>query len=239
MGQALNRLLVVDDDREIRTLLAEQLCQSGFEVTTAADGSEMRRALARAPADLIILDLNLPREDGISLCRDLRTRSNIPIIMLTARSEPIDRVLGLEIGADDYLSKPFEPRELLARVRSVLRRATALPPNLEPSIARLARFAGWTLDFQQRHLIDPGGRIVILSDSDLRLLRLLVEHANCTLTRDQLLALSPGRQVDPTNRAIDLRVSRLRHKFGDRTREGLIKTVRNEGYVLAAAVTFE
>ena len=136
----MHRLLIVDDDNDIRTLLAEQLGRAGYQVSTAADGTAMRQLLDREHVDLIVLDLNLPREDGLTLCRDLRARSNTPVIMLTARAEPIDRVLGLEMGADDYLAKPFEPRELLARIRNVLRRTEALPANLEPLAVRRARF---------------------------------------------------------------------------------------------------
>lgn len=236
----MQRLLVVDDDDDIRTLLAEQLCNAGFAVSTARDGVEMRRVLDSEHVDLIVLDLTLPREDGLTLCRDLRARSSTPIIMLTARGDPIDRILGLEMGADDYLPKPFEPRELLARIRSVLRRAEALPANLEPLNLRRARFSGWLLDMEHRHLIDPAGRVVMLSGAEFRLLRVFVTHANRVLNREQLVALSSGRTYESQERAIDLQVSRLRHKFGGgKGRTGLIKTVRNEGYVLATAVELE
>ncbi|MEZ5484940.1 MAG: response regulator [Lysobacteraceae bacterium] len=229
------RLLVVDDDAEIRSLLAEQLVQAGFVVAMAANGAEMRAALKREPVELIVLDLNLPGEDGLTLCRDLRAHSSTPVIMLTARGEAIDRILGLEMGADDYLPKPFEPRELLARIRSVLRRTDALPANLEPSTFRSARFGGWTLDMEQRHLVAADGRVVMLSGTDFRLLEALVRHANRVLSREQLAALAGGRQIDAQDRAIDLQISRLRQKLGDDARgAGLIKTVRNGGYVLAA-----
>jgi two-component system, OmpR family, response regulator len=232
------RLLVVDDDREIRSLLAEQLSQAGYAVSTAGDGSEMRAVLEREHVDLIVLDLNLPREDGLTLCRDLRARASTPVIMLTARDAAIDRIIGLEMGADDYLAKPFEPRELLARIRSVLRRAQSLPANLEPLSARRATFSGLTLDLEQRHLVDRNGRVVMLSGAEFRLLRVFVAHANRVLTREQLVSLSSGRAMDAQERAIDLQISRLRQKLGDDARESaLIKTVRNEGYVLAAAVT--
>lgn len=238
MDPAPDHLLVVDDDRDIRMLVGEQLTAAGYLVTGAADGAEMRRALDRSAIDLIILDLNLPGDDGLALCRDLRARSTVPIIMLTARQEPIDRVLGLEMGADDYLTKPFEPRELLARVRSVLRRTRAMPANLEPLPARQARFAGWILDFEHRHLIDPAGRRVILSGAEFRLLQVLLAHANRVLSREQLLALGAVRQGE--DRAIDLQVSRLRQKLSDDPRSPtLIKTVRAEGYVLACPVDFE
>ena len=236
MDAAPQHILIVDDDREIRTLLAEQLAEAGYRVSAAADGAEMRRLLDKGPADLIVLDLNLPREDGLMLCRDLRARTDTPIIMLTARSGPIDRILGLEMGADDYLAKPFEPRELLARIRSVLRRARALPGNLEPLQVSEARFAGWTLDYVNRRLVDAEGRVVMLSGAEFRLMGMFVEHANRVLSREQLLALGAVKQGEALDRAIDLQVSRLRQKFGPAGAE-LIRTVRNEGYVLAAPVT--
>lgn len=233
----MQRLLIVDDDVDIRVLLAEQLGRAGYQVSTAGDGVQMRKLLEREHVDLIVLDLNLPHEDGLTLCRDLRARSNTPVIMLTARAEPIDRVLGLEMGADDYLSKPFEPRELLARIRNVLRRTEALPANLEPLAMRRASFSGWTFDLEHRHLVDPVGRVVVLSGAEFRLLRVFVGHANKVLSREQLVALSSGRQYESQDRAIDLQISRLRQKLGDAGGAGgLIKTVRNEGYVLATAV---
>ncbi|WDS38170.1 response regulator transcription factor [Pseudoxanthomonas sp.] len=235
----MHRLLVVDDDVDIRTLLAEQLGRAGYQVSTAEDGAAMRKVLEREHVDLIVLDLNLPREDGLTLCRDLRARSSTPVIMLTARAEPIDRVLGLEMGADDYLAKPFEPRELLARVRNVLRRTEALPANLEPLSVRRARFSNWMLDVEHRHLVDPNGRVVMLSGAEFRLLRVFVGHANKVLTREQLVTLSSGRAHEPEGRAIDLAISRLRSKLGDEGGNGLIKTVRNEGYVLATTVALE
>jgi two-component system, OmpR family, response regulator len=237
---ALQRLLVVDDDVDIRTLLAEQLTKAGYAVSTAGNGTEMRRVLEREHVDLVVLDLNLPREDGLTLCRDLRARSSTPVIMLTARGEPIDRVIGLEMGADDYLTKPFEPRELLARIRNVLRRTEALPTNLESVSTGKAKFAGWTLDLQKRHLVDPEGRVIVLSGAEFRLLRVFVSHPNRVLTREQLVALSSGQSYESQQRAIDLQISRLRGKLGDdRATSALIKTVRNEGYVFATAVTVE
>jgi len=238
MNEDLSHILIVDDDRDIRSLLAEQLEDAGYRVSTAADGAEMRSRLGRAAADLIILDLNLPREDGLTLCRQLRAKSNTPVIMLTARGEPIDRIVGLEMGADDYLPKPFEPRELLARIRSVLRRAQALPENLEPLSARRTLFNGWTFDLEQRHLVDPDGRVVMLSGAEFRLLRVLIQHANRVLSREQLLALGAVRQTESLDRAVDLQISRLRQKLRDDPRApALIKTVRSEGYVLSASVS--
>jgi two-component system OmpR family response regulator len=234
------QILVVDDDREIRTLLSEYLASNGFRAVEAADGAAMWKALDTARIDLIVLDLMMPGEDGLQLCRTLRARSNVPVIMLTARGQPIDRIVGLEMGADDYLAKPFEPRELLARIRSVLRRTEALPPKLEASEATRMRFAEWTLDLTARHLINPQGVIVVLSGAEFRLLKVFLEHAKRVLSRDQLLNLTQGRDADPFERSIDLQVSRVRQKLGEDARDPqLIKTVRNEGYVLTAEVRKE
>ncbi len=239
MDTAPQHLLIVDDDREIRNLLAEQMRDAGYRVTTAADGVEMRKVLDKGPADLIVMDLNMPGEDGLILTRNLRAaKSTTPVIMLTARGEPIDRILGLEMGADDYLAKPFEPRELLARIRSVLRRAQSLPANLEPLEAKRAHFAGWTVDFEQRQLADAAGRVTILSGAEYRLLKVLIDHGGRVLSREQLLAMGVVKQSDALDRAVDLQVSRLRQKFGEGGGE-LIRTVRNEGYVLAAPITLE
>jgi two-component system OmpR family response regulator len=241
--QSENRhtLLIVDDDREIRSLLAEQLEEAGYTVETAASGAEMFTFLNSTPIDLIILDLNLPGEDGLSLCRETRSRRNVPIIMLTARSQAVDRVIGLEVGADDYVTKPFEPRELVARVRSVMRRAYLQSGAPEAQPAKRARFRGWTLDFESRRLMDTKGRIVMLSGAEFSMLKFFVEHANEVLTREQLLnvASNPG-PADSSSQRVDLQISRLRHKLGDDARSAeLIMTVRSHGYVLAAAVTFE
>ena len=235
---APHRLLIVDDDADIRTLLAEELRKAGFIVSSAANGAEMRQALEREPVDLIVLDLNLPREDGLTLCRDLRARSGLPVIMLTARSGPIDRIVGLEMGADDYVPKPFEPRELVARIRNVLRRTGVVPEPLEATGSGQASFGGWTFDLEKRHLVDASGRVVSLSGAEYRLLRAFVAEPNRVLTREHLVARSSGKPYASQQRAIDLQISRLRHKLGDDQAESpLIKTVRNEGYVLAVAVT--
>jgi two-component system, OmpR family, response regulator len=233
-------ILVVDDDREIRLLLSEYLADNGFRTTDAADGAAMRKALDSSRVDLIVLDLMLPGEDGLQLCRKLRASSNVPVIMLTARGQPIDRIVGLEMGADDYLAKPFEPRELLARIRSVLRRTEALPPNLESAEATRMRFAGWTLDLTARHLVNAQGIVVVLSGAEFRLLKVFLEHPKRVLSRDQLLNLTQGRDADPFERSIDLQVSRVRQKLDEDARDPqLIKTVRNEGYVLSAEVKIE
>ncbi|MDH4192096.1 MAG: response regulator transcription factor [Betaproteobacteria bacterium] len=228
-------ILVVDDDAEIRNLIAEYLRQNGYQVSLARDGAEMRGALSTAPPDLVVLDLMLPGEDGLSLCRDLRAKSNLPVIMLTARREEIDRIIGIEMGADDYLGKPFNPRELLARIKSVLRRSVASPA--QQSSARHLRFAGWTLDCTARHLIDPQGVVVPLSGAQYRLLATFLQRPNRVLDRDQLVDLTLGREATPFDRSIDVQVSRLRQLLRDNGREpNIIKTVRNGGYVLAAPV---
>jgi two-component system OmpR family response regulator len=235
--EAPHHLLVVDDDADIRTLLAEQLEGAGFTVSTAGDAVAMRQALKAAPVDLVVLDLNLPREDGLALCRDIRSRSSLPVIMLTARSSPVDRIVGLEMGADDYVTKPFEPRELIARIRNVLRRAGGMPVLADPGAAGRVRFGDWTFDLDKRHLVDGTGRVVSLSGAEYRLLRAFVAEPNRVLTREHLVARSSGKPFGSQQRAIDLQISRLRHKLGDDQAESpLIKTVRNEGYVLAAAV---
>jgi len=231
-------LLVVDDDREIRALVGDYLKNNGYRVSLAADGRQMFAVLRDSRIDLVVLDLMLPGEDGLSLCRKLRAQSNLPVLMLTAKGDPFDRVLGLEMGADDYLPKPFEPRELLARIRSVLRRAQALPAN--PAPPRRLCFAGWTLDGESHQLHSPEGVLVALSGAEYRLLTVFLSHPNRVLTRDQLMDLTRGREADPFDRSIDLRVSRLRQKLGDDARApALIKTLRNEGYILAASVEQE
>ena len=233
-------ILIVDDDREIRTLLAEYLESNGFRALAAADGAGMRRILDSSHVDLVVLDLTLPGEDGLTLCRTLRAGSNLPVIMLTARGEPLDRILGLEMGADDYVAKPFEPRELSARIRNVLRRTQALPPTLERPMAKRMAFAGWHFDLVARHLLSPQGTVVMLSGAEFRLLKVFLDHPNRVLNRDQLLNLTKGRDADPFDRSIDLQVSRLRQKLDDDAKSpALLKTVRNEGYVLAASVTTE
>ncbi|GAA4032937.1 response regulator [Actimicrobium antarcticum] len=234
------QILVVDDDREIRTLLADYLDGNGFRTFTASNGVEMRKMLDTARIDLIVLDLTLPGEDGLTLCRNLRAQSSLPVIMLTARGEPLDRILGLEMGADDYLAKPFEPRELFARIRSVLRRTNALPPNMALSEAHSMLFDDWRLDLMARHLVMQDGTVVALSGAEFRLLKVFLEHPNRVLNRDQLLELTRGRDADPFDRSVDIQISRLRQKLGDDARTPrVIKTVRNEGYVLSATVTIE
>jgi two-component system, OmpR family, response regulator len=235
--ESLDRILIVDDDPEIRRLLVDYLERNGFAATPARDGREMAQALERNAIDLVVLDLMLPDADGLTLCRDLRARSNLPVLMLTARGEETERIIGIEMGADDYLVKPFNPRELLARIKSILRRTRALPPNLRPESQRCLVFAGWQLDTATRVLVAPDGVMVPLSGGEYRLLRLLLDHPNRVLNRDQLMELIHGREAEPFDRAIDVQVSRLRQRLRDDSREPqLIKTVRGEGYVLAASV---
>lgn len=232
-----DHILVVDDDREIRTLLGDYLQKNGYRTTAVADGKAMWNALNGARVDLVILDVMMPGDDGFVLCRNLRARGDVPVIMLTAKGEDTDRIVGLELGADDYLAKPFNPRELLARIKSVLRRHRAIPGNLQAEPTRALRFAGWTLDLTARNLISPHNVVVALSGAEYRLLRVLLSYPNRVLSRDQLMDLTVGREADPLDRSVDVQVSRLRQRLGDDAREPvIIKTVRGEGYVLAAQV---
>jgi two-component system OmpR family response regulator len=233
-----SHILVVDDHREIRELVSRALAKDGFRVSTAGDGKAMRKVLADSRIDLVLLDLMLPGEDGLALCRALRATSNIPVIMLTAKGDEIDRVIGLEMGADDYLIKPFAARELLARINAVLRRTRMLPPNLQVTEAgQLLTFGAWQLDTTMRHLLDTDGTAVALSGAEYRLLRVFLDHPQRVLSRDQLLNLTQGREAELFDRSIDLLVSRLRQRLRDDAREpAYIKTVRAEGYVLAMPV---
>ncbi len=227
-------ILVVDDDREIRDLLARFLGDHGHRVTTAADGREMRRVLSEWGIDLVVLDLMLPGEDGLELCRNLRAESDIPVIMLTAMGEETDRIVGLEMGADDYLPKPFSPRELLARIKAVLRRAEG---RSGVEAASVLCFAGWSLDVDSRELTSPDGVVVPLSGGEFDLLRAFVTHPKRVLSRDQLLDLARGREAQPFDRSIDVQVSRLRRKIeADPKEPALIKTVRSGGYMFTPAV---
>jgi two-component system, OmpR family, response regulator len=230
-------LVIVDDDREIRTLLSQYLEKHDFRTTAVAEGKEMRRVMERSRVDLVVLDLMLPGEDGLSICRELRTRSQVPIIMLTARGEDVDRIVGLELGADDYLPKPFNPRELLGRIRAVLRRAAHAPRDPSPESVRAFAFGNWKLDTTTRTLTDLEGKDVALSGAEYRLLAVLLGSANRVLSRAQLTELLRGREADPFDRSIDVRVSRLRQILGDDARAPqIIKTVYGEGYVVGVPV---
>ncbi len=230
-------ILLIDDDREIRDLLSRFLERHGIRVTGARDGREARRAWPAGAYHLVILDLMLPGEGGLELARWLRGISDVPIVMLTAMGEETDRIIGLELGADDYLAKPFNPRELLARIRAVLRRTTerGLRQGTTP---KSLHFAGWTLDQARRVLLNPQGIEVPLTGGEFDMLAAMAGRANQVLTRDMLLDLLRGRQAGPFDRAIDVAISRLRRKLGGEGEGGtsLIKTVRGGGYVLAAEV---
>ena len=235
-----DHVLIVDDDAEIRSLLSEYLQKNGYRVTAVADGKGMRAALESRVPDIVVLDLMLPGEDGLALCRNLRARSEVPIIMLTARGDETDRIVGLEMGADDYLPKPFNPRELLARIKSILRRARTLPDNLQADPARKIRFAGWNLDIATRNLMSAAGVVIALSGVEYKLLRVFLDRPNRVLTRDQLIDLMQAREAYPFDRSIDVQISRLRRRLGEDAKEpAIIKTVRGEGYVLAAQVEVE
>jgi two-component system OmpR family response regulator len=236
-GGRIDRILIVDDDPEIRQPAGGLPGAQRLRPPCRRVGREMAQALERHHAiDLVVLDLMLPDADGLTLCRDLRTKSNLPVLMLTARGEEADRILGIEMGADDYLVKPFSPRELLARIKGILRRTRALPPNLRPESQRCLVFAGWRWTPRRAVLTSPRRRGHTLR-GEYRLLRILLDHPNRVLNRDQLVELIHGREAEPYDRAIDVQVSRLRQRLRDDPREPqLIKTVRGEGYVLAAAV---
>jgi len=234
-----SNLLVVDDDPEIRRLLKEYLQKSAFRVEVAADGLQMFAALGQRPFDLIVLDLMMPGEDGLSLLRRLRIDSNIPVVMLTAMGEETDRILGLEMGADDYLPKPFNPRELLARIKSVLRRVETVPGSPDHSDSMQARFLGWSLDLQQRHLTSKEGVVIPLSGGEFRLLRVFVEHSGRVLSRDQLLEFTQGRESNPFDRSVDVLVGRLRKRLMEEPKNPqILHTVRGEGYLFSADVEF-
>ncbi|MBS7544191.1 response regulator [Ancylobacter oerskovii] len=236
----IDHILIVDDDREIRDLVSGYLKKNGLRVTVAADGRQMRAFLEADRVDLVVLDIMMPGDDGLVLCRELRAGKHkaTPILMLTARTDETDRIVGLEMGADDYLAKPFAARELLARIKAVLRRTRMLPPNLQVTEAgQLVSFGEWQLDTIARHLLDREGTAVALSGAEYRLLKVFLDHPQRVLTRDQLLNLTQGREAELFERSIDLLVSRVRQRLRDDAREpAYIKTVRSEGYVLAMPV---
>ncbi len=231
------RILVVDDDPGIRDVVSEFLERHGYAVETAADGREMEKALVSRPPDLVVLDVMLPGEDGLAICRRLAKPDGPGIIMLSAMGEETDRIVGLELGADDYVPKPCNPRELLARVRAVLRRRHE-PKGADDSLDAACEFAGWRLDLVRHELRSPEGVVVNLSSGEFSLLRAFVERPQRVLTRDQLLEFARGPQSDAFDRAIDVQISRLRRKLEDKgdTVE-LIRTVRNEGYIFTPKVS--
>ena len=230
-------LLVVDDHRDIRSSLARYLGDHGYRVSQAADSAAARQWLRDHAPDLIILDVMMPGEDGLSLCRWLRETTVYPVILLTAMADETDRIIGLEIGADDYVTKPFSPRELLARIRAVLRRASALPPQRGHSEVARYRFDGWCFDVSRQEIEDEQGVAVSLSTGEHRLLLAFVQRPNHVLTRDQLLDLTQGRDATAFDRSIDNQVSRLRRKIeAEPARPALIKTVWGGGYRFTAEV---
>jgi two-component system OmpR family response regulator len=237
MNQSSPNILVVEDDRETRALIAKYLRSNACNVTTATDGREMARTLTDHRVDLVILDVMLPGEDGLSLCRKLRAESQIPIIMLTARGEDVDRILGLEMGADDYLAKPFNPRELLARINAVLRRhAVALTASATEGAAALS-FLGWRIDFRLRELRNPDSARVAMTSAEFDLLRVFCERPGRVLSRDSLLDLTQGRSAGSFERSIDVLVSRIRRKIEpDPAEATVIKTVRSGGYMFTPQV---
>lgn len=229
-------IFVVDDDRDVRVALGEYLRSRGFRVTVASDSKEMDRLLATARPDLIVLDIMMPGEDGLSVCRRLQEAAPIPIILLTALTESTDRIVGLELGADDYVTKPFDPRELVARVKSVLRRSQMLPRKQRQAKGRV-RFDRWRFDFARKELLRDDDVVVRLSSGEHLLLVCLIEHAGLALTRDQLLDLTRGREAQVFDRSIDNQISRLRRKVeADARNPRIIVTQWGGGYVFAAAV---
>lgn len=234
----MTSILIVDDDHDIRTLLAAFLESNGFTVEMARDGVGMQRLLAQTTFDLVILDLMLPGQDGVALCRDIRRHSAVPIIMLTARSEDSDRIAGLETGADDYVTKPFNPRELLARIRAVLRRAGQGVAEASQFALPGYRFEGWTLSTERRELLDPRGVMVDLSTGEYDLLAAFLEAPNRVLSREQLLDAARAQPDAVFDRAIDVQVSRLRKKIEPLADSPpMIRTVRGAGYMFVPRVT--
>jgi DNA-binding response OmpR family regulator len=228
------QILIVEDDEEIARLVRDLLRREGFRAETAGDAEAMRAAMSRFAPDLVILDLMLPGEDGLSICRHLRKGGDVPVLMLTAKSEDIDRILGLEMGADDYLTRPFNPRELLARVRAILRRTRG---DAQPAANRRLGFEGFVIDLDARKLEGPDGSLVALTSAEFDLLACFVERPRRVLSRDQLLDWTRGRGADPFDRTIDMAVSRLRKKIEAAAPETrLITTIRNNGYIFVAAV---
>jgi two-component system OmpR family response regulator len=231
-------VLIVDDNREIRTELAHYLKPNGFRVSTADSAGSARTLTTSTHFDLIVLDIMMPGEDGLSFCRQLRESSRTPVIFLSARTEEVDRILGLELGGDDYLSKPFSPRELLARINSVLRRTNELPPRLGAPEIKRAEFAHWTFNLPERELVRSDGRVIPLSGAEFRLLSVFVERPQVVFSREHLLERLRGRKADSVfDRSVDSQISRLRQKLEDDPKEPrLIRTSRGEGYLLAAEV---
>ena len=235
MAASPSRLLIVDDDREICELIILYFEKHGFEVISAHSAREMNRALAAHPIDLVLLDIMLPDASGLDLCREIRQSTDIPIIMLTAVSDLADRVAGLEIGADDYVAKPFEPRELLARVRAVIRRRAQVQPE-STKASEIYLLDGWTLDIQRRRFVSPADVLISLTYAEFELLTILSRNANRPLTRGRILELVSGVGSDVYDRSVDVLVSRLRRKLENASCPLNIASIRNVGYALQAEV---
>jgi len=230
-------ILIVDDEADIREPLAEYLIRNELNVVMADSAAQARQQIIQGDVDLIILDIMMPNEDGLSLCRDLRTRSDVPIILLTARTDDIDRIIGLEMGADDYIGKPFAPRELLARIKAVLRRTGPRSNRLQVQGQRVYSFNTWLVNVDERTLMSVDGVNVPMGDAEFRLLLAFVTRPGQVLSRSQLLDLADAREADPFDRSIDNRIVRLRRKLEeDPANPSLIKTVRSGGYVFTAQV---
>jgi two-component system OmpR family response regulator len=235
--ESVPHIAVVDDHRDIRDLVGKYLSQHGFRISVAESAVALRRLLERGAPDLIILDVMMPGEDGLSVCRQLRSTTDVPIIFLTAMTEDTDRIIGLELGADDYLTKPFNPRELLARIKAVLRRVNSLPPRRGLIKAKAVRFDRWILNIGRRELVGPDRVAIPLSTAEFRLLSAFLEHAGLVLSRDQLLDLTVGKTAETFDRSIDNQVSRLRRKIElDPKAPALIKTHWGGGYSFTAEV---
>jgi two-component system OmpR family response regulator len=233
----MNHILIVDDDERLLRLLSHYLVSEGFTVSTATDGEQLRLRLATDQPDLVILDLGLPGEDGLSLMKEIRSGSSMPVIMLTGKASTVDKIVGLEVGADDYVTKPFEERELLARVRSVMRRYTA---SSGFDSKRVARFAGWKLDRLGHELISPQNQRIHLTSHEFTLLETFIDQPSRTLSRDALLEMLSGRDWNPLDRSIDVLIAKLRKKIESSPRDPeLIKTIRGAGYKFTAKVDYE
>lgn len=235
------QILVVDDDKEIRELLDEYLTKNGFEVQTAAEGEEMKRCLAGGYPDLILLDIMMPGDDGFTLCQHIRKTSDVPIIMLTAVSEEMDQIIGLEIGADDYIAKPFSPRQLLARIKAILRRSKPLDSQPLSSSAKYISFSNWRLDTSAHCLVNVlNDEAFELTSGDYSLLMLFLSRPNEILDRDTISCATRGKDAQPSERGIDVALSRLRNRLGDKGRtQRLIKTSRGNGYIFTADVRYD
>ena len=236
MTAVTHSILVVDDDDDICELLQTFLGQAGYHVRTASDGDAMREAMDESLPDVLILDIMLPGDDGFTLCRWVREHFSLPIIMLTASSDETDKVIGLELGADDYIAKPFSARELQARIKALLRRSQLS----QQGFRRYVSFGQWRLDYQNHEINDRDGLRVALSGADFALLKLFIDNANAILDRDTIAGVTRGRESDPLDRVVDVAVSRLRQRLGDQGRQPkLIRTVRGAGYMLTATVSYE